>query len=142
MYAQEIDLRPQGKFPAAAQPDICSASDGKGKLGPSTRDAPSRLRKVRSAEQCLGEWHDVAGLAIRQSRAEQVSFSRQNLRNMADVAAEIASYPEPIVGVPSDRAAAAIVPDGIALKNIEARVSHCDVRLRDTLRLRNCGKNR
>jgi hypothetical protein len=79
------------------------------------------------AEKRLGEWHEPVQLSVRKSRAERVSLPGQTLRGIAVVHAEIAGHAEPIVDAESDRAAGAVHPDGIALKNIKGRIFHRDV---------------
>jgi hypothetical protein len=59
------------------------------------------------------------GTILSKSRANRVSLSGQTLRGIAVIHPEIAGHAEPIVGVDSDRAAAAVHPDGVAPKNIK-----------------------
>src|SRR5579863_8222795 len=80
---QVIAFKSQSEFSAVAEANVGAASKGKGKLAPSASDTSGRFRKVRSAKQRLGEWHHPVQLAARKSRAEDICFRRQILRNMA-----------------------------------------------------------
>ena len=88
---------------------------------------------MRSAEKRLRERQEPVQLAVRKSRPERVRLPGQALGRIAVVHAEIARYPEPIVGVERDGAACAVHPDGVAGKNIKRRIFHRDVRLGSVL---------